>query len=106
MLIMIWGFILLLAIAVIFLIWMQIRQQNNAIAEHKMNHQREEKVAHLESNLKKTLEIMQDLAKQMHLQQELLDKTTAKLTQVELQNAELTHLLAKVVNSLNPRSKE
>lgn len=43
---------------------------------------------------------MQDLAKQVHIQQEVLDKTTAKLSQVELQNAELTHLLAKVVTSI------
>ena len=100
MLIMIWGFILLLAIAVIFLIWMEIKTQNNAINDNKVNHQLKEKVAHLENNLKKSLEIMQDLAKQMHLQQEVLDKTTAKLSQVELQNAELTHLLAKVVTSI------
>lgn len=53
MLIMIWGFILLLAIAVIFLIWMEIKTQNNAINDHKMNHQLKEKVAHLENNLKK-----------------------------------------------------
>jgi hypothetical protein len=48
--------------------------------------------------LKKTLEIMQDLAKKMHLQQEVLDQTTAKLQQVELQNAELVSLLTKVVD--------
>ena len=100
MLIMIWGFILLLAIAVIFLIWMEIKTQNSAINDHKMNHQLKEIVAHLENNLKKSLEIMQDLAKKMHIQQEVLDKTTAKLSQVELQNAELTHLLAKVVTSI------
>jgi hypothetical protein len=40
---------------------------------------------------------MQDLAKKMHVQQEVLDQTTNKLKQVELQNAELVHLLAKVV---------
>ena len=40
---------------------------------------------------------MQDLAKKLHVQQEVLDQTTTKLKQVELQNAELVHLLAKVV---------
>ena len=58
----------------------------------------EEKIVHLEENLKKTLEIMQDLAKKMHVQQEVLDQTTAKLQQVELQNAELVSLLTKVVD--------
>ena len=58
----------------------------------------EEKIMHLEENLKKTLEIMQDLAKKMHVQQEVLDQTTAKLQQVELQNAELVSLLTKVVD--------
>lgn len=99
MLIFIWGFILLLAIAVIFLIWAQFTNQNDALSEIQLNLQLEEKVIHLELNLKKTLEIMQDLAKKMHIQQEVLDKTSAKLSQVELQNAELVGLLAKAVNS-------
>ena len=99
MLIFIWGFILLLAIAVIFLIWAQFTNQNDALSEMQLNLQLEEKLIHLELNLKKTLEIMQDLAKKMHIQQEVLDKTSAKLSQVELQNAELVGLLAKAVNS-------
>ena len=99
MLIFIWGFILLLAIAVIFLIWAQFTNQSDALSEMQLNLQLEEKVIHLELNLKKTLEIMQDLAKKMHIQQEVLDKTSAKLSQVELQNAELVGLLAKAVNS-------
>jgi len=99
MLIFIWGFILLLAIAVIFLIWAQFSNQNDVLSETQMNLQLEEKVIHLEENLKKTLEIMQDLAKKMHIQQQVLDKTTNKLSQVELQNTELVGLLAKAVNS-------
>lgn len=99
MLIFIWSFILLLAIAVIFLIWAQFTNQNDVLSETQMNLQLEEKVIHLEENLKKTLEIMQDLAKKMHIQQQVLDKTTNKLSQVELQNAELVGLLAKAVNS-------
>jgi len=99
MLIFIWGFILLLAIAVVFLIWVQIKNQTDVLSETELNQKLEEKVIHLEENLKKTLEIMQDLAKKMHLQQEMLDKTTVKLSQIELKNAELVGLLAKAVNS-------
>lgn len=99
MLLLIWGFILLLAVAVIFLIWVQFSNQNTALAATQMKAELEDKVLHLEDNLKKTLEIMQDLAKKMHTQQEVLDKTTSKLTQVELQNAELVGLLAKAVES-------
>ena len=36
---------------------------------------------------------MQDLAKKMHIQQEVLDQTTARLNQVEFQNAELVRIL-------------
>ncbi|MGA9698287.1 hypothetical protein [Acinetobacter sp.] len=99
MLIFVWGFILLLAIAVIFLIWAQFTNQGAALSEIQLNQQLEKKVIHLEENLKKTLEIMQDLAKKMHIQQEVIDKTTTKLSQVELQNAELVGLLTKAVNS-------
>jgi len=91
----IWGFIILLTLAVIFLIWLQFN--NNESLQSVEGVPVEEKVAHLEENLKKTLEIMQDLAKKMHVQQEVLDQTTAKLQKVELQNAELVNLLAKVV---------
>ena len=91
----IWGFIILLSVAVIFLIWLQVN--NNESSQNVEGVPVEEKVAHLEENLKKTLEIMQDLAKKMHVQQEVLDHTTAKLQKVELQNAELVNLLAKVV---------
>lgn len=91
----IWGFIILLTLAVIFLIWLQFNNNENSQSVEGVPV--EEKVAHLEENLKKTLEIMQDLAKKMHVQQEVLDQTTAKLQKVELQNVELVNLLAKVV---------
>ena len=97
MLILIWGFILLLAVAVVFLIWFQFKNQADKADPSVEQNQLQEKVHHLEENLKKTLEIMQDLAKKMHVQQEVLDQTTAKLQKVELQNAELVNLLAKVV---------
>ena len=93
---MVWGFIILLTLAVIFLIWLQFNQNDEPRTEQGVPV--EEKVAHLEENLKMTLEIMQDLAKKMHVQQEVLDQTTTKLQQVELQNAELVSLLTKVVD--------
>ena len=94
--ILLWGFIFLLALAVIFLIWLQFNNQEDN-AEISANLHLEEKIVHLEENLKKTLEIMQDLAKKMHVQQEAMDHTSHKLQQVELQNAELVTLLAKIV---------
>ena len=97
MLILIWGFILLLAVAVVFLIWFQFKNQADKADPSVGQNQLQEKVHHLEENLKKTLEIMQDLAKKMHVQQEVIEQTTSKLQKVELQNAELVNILAKAV---------
>ena len=97
MLILIWGFILLLAVAVVFLIWVQFKNQADKVDPSVEQNQLQEKVHHLEENLKKTLEIMQDLAKKMHVQQEVIEQTTSKLQKVELQNAELVNILAKAV---------
>ncbi|KAB0624895.1 hypothetical protein F7P75_11895 [Acinetobacter gandensis] len=93
-----WGFILLLSLAVIFLIWLQFNRDVSQSTAHETL-PLEEKVVYLEANLKKTLEIMQDLAKKMHTQQEVLDQTTQKLQKVELQNAELVTLLSQMVKS-------
>lgn len=97
MLILIWGFILLLAVAVVFLIWFQFKNQADKADPSVEQNQLQEKVHHLEENLKKTLEIMQDLAKKMHVQQEVIEQTTSKLQKVELQNAKLVSILAKAV---------
>lgn len=51
----------------------------------------------LETNLKQTLEITQDLVRKMHVQQQALDLSTQKILQVELQNAELVKLVMQVV---------
>src|SRR5690606_21950975 len=92
----VWGFIILLTLAVIFLIWLQFNQSvEPRIVEGVPV---EEKIVHLEENLKKTMEIMQYIAKKMHVQQEEIEQTTTKLQQVELQNAELVSLLTKVVD--------
>jgi hypothetical protein len=63
--------------------------------------QLEEKVVHLELHLKKSLEIMQDLAKKMHVQQEVLDKTVANIAALEKQNVELVNVLEIVVKGSN-----
>lgn len=92
-----WGVVFLLVAAVIFLIWLQFKNQQEGNSDLVQVQHLEQQVVNLEENLKKTLEIMQDLAKKMHVQQEVLDQTTAKLNQVELQNVELVSLLTKVV---------
>ena len=95
MMMLIWGFILLLAVAVIFLVWFQFKQQGESTGDTEYQQNLEQKVVHLEENLKKTLEIMQDLAKKMHVQQEVLDNTSHRLTEVEFQNAELIKILQR-----------
>ncbi len=99
MIILLWGFIFLLALAVIFLIWLQFKNQADSSSDVQHQQQVKQKVLHLEEHLKKTLEIMQDLAKKMQVQQDALDKTVQKTAQLEMQNAELVSLLAKVVKS-------
>ena len=79
------------------LIWFQFKNQADKADPSVEQNQLQEKVHHLEENLKKTLEIMQDLAKKMHVQQEVIEQTTSKLQKVELQNAELVSILAKAV---------
>ncbi|MCR4530513.1 hypothetical protein [Acinetobacter venetianus] len=97
-LMMMWGFIILLMLAVIFLFWFQFKNvevKNQDVEVFQL----EEKVLHLELHLKKSLEIMQDLAKKMHVQQEVLDRTVANIAALEKQNAELVNVLEIVVKS-------
>ena len=95
-LMLIWGFIGLLLIAVTFLFWFQFKNKQQAVTDPQVLYL-EEKVLHLESHLKKSLEIMQDLAKKMHVQQEVLDKTVANIAALEKQNVELVNVLEIVV---------
>ena len=95
-LMLIWGFLIVLLVAVAFLFWVQfktstVQSQDIYVA------QLEEKVVHLELHLKKSLEIMQDLAKKMHVQQEVLDRTVANIAALEKQNVELVNVLEIVV---------
>jgi len=95
-LMMMWGFIILLMLAVIFLFWFQFKNVEVKNQDVEVL-QLEEKVLHLELHLKKSLEIMQDLAKKMHVQQEVLDRTVANITALEKQNVELVNVLEIVV---------
>ena len=96
-LMLIWGFIGLLLIAVGFLFWFQFKT-SNVQSQDIYVAQLEEKVVHLELHLKKSLEIMQDLAKKMHVQQEVLDRNVANIAALEKQNVELVNVLGRVLN--------
>ncbi|CAM4233974.1 hypothetical protein F901_02401 [Acinetobacter dispersus] len=92
----IWGFIAVLLAAVVFLFWLQFKNVEVSNQDVQVL-QLEEKVVHLELHLKKSLEIMQDLAKKMHVQQEVLDRTVANIAALEKQNVEMVNLLEIVV---------
>ncbi|ENU92232.1 hypothetical protein F892_01243 [Acinetobacter vivianii] len=99
--ILIWGFLLLLLGAVIFLFWFQFKSTEVQQPADIQIVQLEEKVVHLELHLKKSLEIMQDLAKKMHVQQEVLDRTVANIAALEKQNVELVNVLEIMVKGSN-----
>ena len=94
----IWGFIAVLLAAVVFFFWLQFKNvevQNQDVQVLQL----EEKVVHLELHLKKSLEIMQDLAKKMHVQQEVLDRTVANIAALEKQNVELVNVLEVLIQT-------
>ena len=92
----IWGFIAVLLAAVVFLFWLQFKNVEVSNQDVQVL-QLEEKVVHLELHLKKSLEIMQDLAKKMHVQQEVLDRTVANIAALEKQNVEMVNVLEIIV---------
>ena len=96
--IIIWLVVIVLVVAVAIMFWMLMKKQHHQNVDALDIQQLENKVESLELNLQKTLEIMQDLARKMNVQQEVLDINAQKLKQVETQNVELVSLLAKVVN--------
>ena len=96
--IIIWLVMIVLVVAVAIMFWMLMKKQQHQNVDALVIQQLENKVESLELNLQKTLEIMQDLARKMNVQQEVLDINAQKLKQVETQNVELVSLLAKVVN--------
>ena len=82
-----------LYLAVMFLIWQigKLSKDNQELLTIQQD--QEQHINSQEEHLKQTLQIMQDLAKKMHVQQEVIDKTTTRMAQVEIQNAELIRLL-------------
>ena len=88
-----------LYLAVIFIIWQtgKLSKENQTLLSIQQD--QEQHINAQEQHLKQTLQIMQDLAKKMHVQQEVIDKTTARMAQVELQNAELIRLLQQKLSS-------
>ncbi|WP_288402629.1 hypothetical protein [uncultured Acinetobacter sp.] len=99
-LMLIWGFLIVLLVAVAFLFWFQFKM-STVQSQDIYVAQLEEKVVHLELHLKKSLEIMQDLAKKMHVQQDVLDKTVANIAALEKQNVELVNVLEIMVKGSN-----
>ncbi|OTG83129.1 hypothetical protein [Acinetobacter sp. ANC 4648] len=92
--------IILLYIAVIFLVWQLGLLSKDYKASVQVMNEQDSRIIAQEEHLKRTLEIMQDLAKKMHMQQEVLDRTTAKLGQIELQNVELIQILQNKSSNL------
>lgn len=88
-----------LYLAVMFIIWQtgKLSKENQELLSIQQD--QEQHINAQEEHLKQTLQIMQDLAKKMHVQQEVIDKTTARMAQVELQNAELIRLLQQNLSS-------
>lgn len=89
---------ILLYVAVIFLVWQLGLLNKDSKDAGQIIKEQQLRIVAQEDHLKRTLEIMQDLAKKMHMQQEVLDKTTAKLSQIELHNAELIQVLQKKIS--------
>lgn len=86
--------VLLAIMGVLFWILYQKYHMKNSKTHCEISLQHQ--VEALELNLQKTLEIMQDLAKKMQVQQEVLDHTQNRLKQIETQNADLVALVAEV----------
>ena len=88
---------LLLYLAIALLVWQLTKIKKDFITSQIEVKDLNNRVKAQEDHLKATLNIMQDLAKKMHIQQEVLDKTTVKLSQIELHNAELIQALQKKI---------
>ncbi len=87
--------VLILFLAIVMLLWQLIKLKKDFLALEQQLTEQQSRVQSQDENLKKTLAIMQDLAKQMHQQQEILERQSARLTQVEIQNAELVTILTQ-----------
>ena len=88
---------LLLYLAIALLVWQLTKIKKDFIASQIEVKDLNNRVKAQEDHLKATLNIMQDLAKKMQVQQEAMDMNTARLTQVEIQNAELVGVLTRSI---------
>ena len=99
--IIIWLVVIVLVVAVAIMFWMFMKKQRHQNVDALVIQQLENKVESLELNLQKTLEIMQDLARKMNVQQEVLDINAQKLKQVETQNVELAKVILETIDLKN-----
>lgn len=81
----IWILVLVLIVAVVVMFWMLIKKQQNTVIDTQSISNLEHQVKSLELNLQKTLLVVQDLAKTMHVQQQALDQVQLKLNQFDSQ---------------------
>ncbi|MEG0343725.1 hypothetical protein ACK2M2_13180 [Acinetobacter sp. TY1] len=88
---------LLLYLAIALLVWQLTKIKKDFIASQIEVSDLKNRVKAQEDHLKATLNIMQDLAKKMQVQQEAMDVNIARLTQVEIQNAELVGVLTRSI---------
>ena len=93
------GMLIVVLIAIILILFW-ILHQKNKIANNQTQFDMaiQHKVEAQELNLQKTLEIMRDLAKKMHVQQEALDHTEKRINKIEAQNADLLALVSQLVH--------
>ena len=91
-----WIFVFLLTAAVIFLIWLQFKSQGEQLSDLAKIQHLDAKVEHLEDHLKRSLELMQELANKMHGQQEQLNGSLTKMHQIDAQNVELIGLISQI----------
>lgn len=87
---MLWGYLTLVILLLLLLFWAYIRQKKKVLAMVETHLELEQKVVHLEQHLTQTLDLVQDMAKNMQAQQH-------KVNVVEKQNAELVILMTKIV---------
>lgn len=99
--IIIWLVVIVLVVAVTIMFWILMKKQQYQNVDALVIQQLENKVESLELNLQKTLEIMQDLARKMNVQQEVLDINAQKLKQVETQNVELAKVILETIDLKN-----
>ena len=90
-------FILISAVVVCLWIMIKITKQHQ---QELMNlRQLELKVVQLEQHLQKTLEVMQDMAKNTHQQQIQFEQNAVKLQPVELQNLDVLNVVKQAIQN-------